>query len=49
MLYLILYVLLLLIVMESDPTSLDARKQHVIALLPPSRLFPPQENELISS
>ena len=49
MLYLILYILLLLIAMEFDPTSLDARKQHAIALLPPPHLLPPQENELFSS
>ena len=35
--------------MEFDPTSLDARKQHAIALLPPPHLLPPQENELFSS
>ena len=49
MLYLILYILLLLIAIEFDPTSLDARKQHAIALLPPPHLLPPQENELFSS
>ena len=49
MLYLILYMLLFFIVMESDHTSLDTRKQHAIALLPLSRLLPPQENELVSS
>ena len=49
MLYLILYILLLLIAMEFDPTSLDARKQHAIALLPLPHLLPPQENELFSS
>ena len=35
--------------MEFDPTSLDARKQHAIAHLPPPHLLPPQENELFSS
>ena len=49
MLYLILYILLLLIAMKFDSTSLDARKQHAIALLSSPHLLPPQENELFSS
>ena len=35
--------------MEFDPTSLDLRKQHAIALLLSPHLLPPQENELFSS